>query len=1230
MIIAYSHTLEFPFTTALALAKQSFSYLNLSNISTPTELEQALMDAGEVLYVDADFAKQNQDALDLEQKTAASVDAMVGVLDCPEDGTPMVYTQEELDAMVFCDVPDEFPEPIDADEFSKEISDLEDELASIESGVQDDIDQVMSCVGEMQKITDSINQLIPKESMRRETVVSLEELLYNYRIMEIYFKKRVDRLDEILNVFDPLIIEKRRLDDEIERFTPIRDADKQKYTDLDKIINPQTYATNVGTSGTSGVSGSSGTSGTSGTPATTLPTYTQQQYADWQAAKKLYTDDETYLTGLQTDLQTVKDKLTFEQNKISPFVDTEVTTANVAQYGSNAEYQRQQFLENRLAGLFSGTDSIYSRVSAFSSRTQVVQHKGNPGQSFDLSIRHTLKDGDNVLLGKQKSYIKSNIDTTIEDVQEGETPSGTLYDKLYNIWDDDQKFFTREEKGLTATANSADPSIKGTGSEIYKGSYIGDVTKFRQFYENFPANWSNKVTEVKSNVIEPALIGLVQGLENFAKSEVEFLLAYGNAFQLLPAEDQWLGDITEYLRQSSMRYIERVNELRVDFLHANEQHKQILKDIETERGKYLTVKCAMNTAPKEQQEPAGAGGDPFGAQSLKANDPSKPNPTKWCYWLRFSAYATAVNVLPLPGQGGFRYWPIGMTIPNPSGLIKIPLPIIWIPIAVIPMQVGIFVIFIGLCGICPSPVVFYVGPNGEKKFIISLRPGDEFGSDASEQVIKTIDKLGLAVNTSISAMLNKIEVPDFKPMPSADSADSLLDDVKDKIIKNIQKLPKLPDVSKLNALKPEATLQDKRDALLVALKGYISDVKIPDLTFPKNGDTVNPKPPPVLEVLNQLKSAFKQNLPQIAIPSVDKINIKAKLIEQVEKLEFGSTPLEIKSPPVPGVQQNPSESAEYIQSVRDEINKVISKAKAGITPEQLGIVAEVASGGVTFINPYQCKGTISGISIPPLPPLVAAAVVAMDQLVAQTVGSLTTEEIVKMLSGQTLYSGNFKSLVLNVLGKLPSLEAPNPSKVSIKDMLKDSVKKLAKMQLPSLPDPTKPPQLKLSVPGDMLKGSMIKGLEGVVKAFPVDTINFPTLSPIDLKQIAVSMVEDSFAPVENAIAPFMNIASAFKASKDKTFPEILGMKKISPDTSKLPIVSKQAMDAAINVIQALSLVPYPAVAIAPSAFKNLHPVLASDDLPPWERFTLDNFLFVCFLDEWCKQGKKTCGFFENP
>lgn len=77
------------------------------------------------------------------------------------------------------------------------------------------------------------------------------------------------------------------------------------------------------------------------------------------------------------------------------------------------------------------------------------------------------------------------------------------------------------------------------------------------------------------------------------------------------------------------------------------------------------------------------------------------NPTIFDYswWLKFSGLATLVNLVPV-------HWPVGLLIPTPGGLIKVPFPIVWFPIFVAPTDKLIAVLFIGQCGILPCPYLF--------------------------------------------------------------------------------------------------------------------------------------------------------------------------------------------------------------------------------------------------------------------------------------------------------------------------------------------------------------------------------------------------------------------------------------------------------------------------------------------------------------------------------------------
>ena len=97
---------------------------------------------------------------------------------------------------------------------------------------------------------------------------------------------------------------------------------------------------------------------------------------------------------------------------------------------------------------------------------------------------------------------------------------------------------------------------------------------------------------------------------------------------------------------------------------------------------------------------------------------------KW--WRKFCSLASIVNLFP-------THWPVGILIPTPAGLIKVPCPIIWIPIVVIPTPNSITVFIIGQCGLLPSPFLFLhhffpfpIGPftPGGLYFPVCMRPSE--------------------------------------------------------------------------------------------------------------------------------------------------------------------------------------------------------------------------------------------------------------------------------------------------------------------------------------------------------------------------------------------------------------------------------------------------------------------------------------------------------------------------
>ena len=135
--------------------------------------------------------------------------------------------------------------------------------------------------------------------------------------------------------------------------------------------------------------------------------------------------------------------------------------------------------------------------------------------------------------------------------------------------------------------------------------------------------------------------------------------------------------------------------------------------------------------------------------------------TDFEYWVKYCGIATIVNCM-LP-----MYWPTGLVIAG----VPIPLPIIYIPFVVIKGRV----IGLGICGICPLPMMLFVNF------------GDIPGS--------LMPALNIAVDT-IKSMVSKIPSISVKPIKKTikhmiETQDKKINDLKEKkseIKRNIQNL----------------------------------------------------------------------------------------------------------------------------------------------------------------------------------------------------------------------------------------------------------------------------------------------------------------------------------------------------------------------------------------------------------------------------------------------------------
>lgn len=125
------------------------------------------------------------------------------------------------------------------------------------------------------------------------------------------------------------------------------------------------------------------------------------------------------------------------------------------------------------------------------------------------------------------------------------------------------------------------------------------------------------------------------------------------------------------------------------------------------------------------------GGYEFTEESVK----TKYGIDSYMYWLRYFTIATLVNCM-LP-----MYWSTG--VPPPTGPIM--LPIIFVPIVVIPGRV-ITVIGLGICGICPLPMIYFVNVGDVPACII---PAINLAVDTLKKLSSLIVSAGMSPMKSI-------------------------------------------------------------------------------------------------------------------------------------------------------------------------------------------------------------------------------------------------------------------------------------------------------------------------------------------------------------------------------------------------------------------------------------------------------------------------------------------------
>lgn len=387
---------------------------------------------------------------------------------------------------------------------------------------------------------------------------------------------------------------------------------------------------------------------------------------------------------------------------------------------------------------------------------------------FDSTIHYQWTDDikkTNLLTNDEKSVIIDKIPGVYNtgSYKSKTHAKGKLYSDFYDYFNDPvANFFTPSERGLVllkkfaykqasmdelsayGVATSEYIEVKSNGKTYYVGNDIDKdasgktlYQKYSEFYsKTFPENYPNKVRKTFDDLHKTAVFKTLKA-ESESMGTIEGKLY--NKYSGTHKKSEKL--IKKY--EASLKIVERLNSeiSRIEKSLTQEEITNRLKSGIAEQScdcqkLFDIVTDPVSIIDNDNLDGDAAYSNPFGG------DPTLPDKSKLCYWMKFAELATIFNAtLPFPdltNPSSLRYWPVGITVPSPNGLIKIPFPTVFVPLVVLPLPIGTFVLFFAQTGIFPAVELFFMANDGSKNFILSA----SVSSIKSGLAVKGTDNFG--------------------------------------------------------------------------------------------------------------------------------------------------------------------------------------------------------------------------------------------------------------------------------------------------------------------------------------------------------------------------------------------------------------------------------------------------------------------------------------------------------
>jgi len=251
-----------------------------------------------------------------------------------------------------------------------------------------------------------------------------------------------------------------------------------------------------------------------------------------------------------------------------------------------------------------------------------------------------------------------------------------------------------------------------------RGLYWTIIDNYINQIKNIPTdldyqNNLEKINENKEQAIDRDLQRVKNNLSNIENSIAMLMYnsSSSNRNQQFTANLNYFGGI---LDEPHQKYNEKLTEINDKINQLNNEIEEIKNEIE-QTDEFQNIPYSIRELNDEEIR--------VYFLPHKVED-EEPQLTNMDYWGDFCNYASLINLIP-------TYWPIGLLIPSPSGILRIPMPIFWRPFKVITTSKGLLVNGIAICGLAIAPWTCFInssninfGPIRSQSswFIIGLRP----------------------------------------------------------------------------------------------------------------------------------------------------------------------------------------------------------------------------------------------------------------------------------------------------------------------------------------------------------------------------------------------------------------------------------------------------------------------------------------------------------------------------